>query len=84
MIKTGKGIRYIVPQQINNYGIVNFNLRIDKPRKSATIHINAGDIEIFKKKLPWANPANMIELKVDVNKDILKSKKNLEVFIDDR
>ncbi|KYK29488.1 oxidoreductase [Thermoplasmatales archaeon SG8-52-1] len=83
-VKAGKGIRYIVPQQINNYGIVNFNLRIDKPRKSATVHINSGNIKIFKKKLPWANPANMIELKVNVSKDILKSKKDLEVSIDDR
>jgi NADPH-dependent 2,4-dienoyl-CoA reductase/sulfur reductase-like enzyme len=83
-VKPGKEVRYIIPQRINKSGIVHFNLRIEKPKESATIHINAGDVEIFKKKLPWANPANMIEFNVDIKKDVLDKKKDLEVTLDDR
>ena len=83
-LNAGKGIRYVVPQRINKPGIVHFNLRVDKPRESAKIYISDGDNVIFKKKLPWANPANMIEFDINFKKEIIASNKDLEVSLYDR
>jgi NADPH-dependent 2,4-dienoyl-CoA reductase/sulfur reductase-like enzyme len=83
-IKAGKGIRYVVPQIINKPGIIHFNLRVENPRKSAKFFISDGEKVIFKKKLPWANPANMIEFDIDLKKEIIASKKDLEVYLYDK
>jgi thioredoxin reductase len=83
-VNPGKGIRFVVPQKINTSGIVNFILRIEKPMKSAVLHIKSGNIEVFKKKLPWANPANMISFNVDIVREHLLSKQDLEVTVDVR
>ena len=37
---------------------------------------------IFKKKLRWANPANMVEFDVDVSYNIIKEGNTLEVLLD--
>ena len=83
-LNAGKGIRYVVPQRINKPGVVHFNLRVEKPCESAKIYISDGEKEIFKKKLPWANPANMIEFDIDIKKEIFASNKNLEVSLYDK
>jgi thioredoxin reductase len=83
-VTPGKGISYVVPQKINSSGIANFSLRIEKPMSSATIHLKLDDIEIFKKKLPWANPANMISFDVDIEREQLLSEQKLEVTVNVR
>jgi thioredoxin reductase len=80
----GKEVRNVIPQIINKSGKVRFSLRVENPKKSAVVHIFADKNEIFKKKLPWAYPANMIEFEVNITDDIIKSHEELEVIIDDR
>jgi len=81
-VKAGKGIRYVVPQKINEPGKIHFTLRVEKPYGSSTLIVIAGDKELLKKKLPWANPANMIGFDVNVSDELVKSIDNLEVLLD--
>ncbi|KYK22004.1 oxidoreductase [Thermoplasmatales archaeon SG8-52-2] len=83
-LSAGKGIRYVIPQKINKPGVVHINLRVKKPRESAKIYISDGEKEIFKKKLPWANPANMIDFDIDIKKEIFATNKDLEVSLYDK
>ena len=83
-IKPGKEIRYVVPQRIIKPGKVHFNLRVEKPKESGTVKIYSGDVEIFKKKLPWINPANMIEFDFNISTETIDSNKDLEVILDER
>jgi len=83
-VTAGKGIRYVLPQQINKSGKVHFYLRVEQPKKTAVLRVFSGDVELLKKKLPWANPANMIEFDFNVSEKVLKSNKPLEVTIDDQ
>ena len=77
----GKGIRYVIPQTINKPGKIHFTLRSDKPKESSTLLITAKKKIIFKKKLNFINPANMIEFYADIPTDVIKSSQNLEVTI---
>jgi hypothetical protein len=81
-VKPGKGIRYVVPQILNEAGKIHFTLRVEKPCGSSTLFVNAGGKELLKKKLPWTNPANMIGFDVDVSDEIIKSNDTLEVVLD--
>jgi len=81
-VKAGKGIRYVVPQKINEAGKIHFTLRVEKPFGSSTLFVIAGGKELLKKKLPWANPANMIGFDVNVSDELVKSIDNLEVLLD--
>jgi len=83
-VVSGKGIRYVVPQRINKSGKVHFSLRVEKPRESATLHVFTGDNELLKKRLPWINPANMMEFDVNIDEETIKSAKKLEVTLDDK
>jgi NADPH-dependent 2,4-dienoyl-CoA reductase/sulfur reductase-like enzyme len=80
--KAGKGIRYVIPQRITKPGKILFSLRVDSPLESATLKIKSGDKEIYKKKLPWVNPANMVEFNMDFTSEIFSTGKELEVFLD--
>ena len=82
-VTAGKGIRYVVPQRINKSGKVHFSLRVNNLKESAILHVYAGDNEIFKKKLPWVNPANMMEFDVNIQDETIISGKKLEVTLDD-
>jgi NADPH-dependent 2,4-dienoyl-CoA reductase/sulfur reductase-like enzyme len=82
-VKAGKDIFYVIPQHINKSGKVNFTMRAKKPKQSVIIKINAGGKEFYKKKLRWVNPANMIELSVDIPEQVINSEKNLEVLLDE-
>ena len=83
-VTAGKGIRYVIPQRIKKPGKVHFCLRVEKPRESATLHVFSGDDELLKKKLPWANPANMMEFDLNISEETIKSGKKLEVTLDDK
>jgi NADPH-dependent 2,4-dienoyl-CoA reductase/sulfur reductase-like enzyme len=80
---TGKGIKYVIPQIITAPGKIRFTLRVEKPKLETSIHFIVDSKEIFKKKLPYVNPANMIEIYVDISKDLIKSNKTLEVALFD-
>ncbi len=82
-VTAGKEIRYVIPQRINKPGKVHFSLRVENPRESAILRIFAGDVELLKKKLPWAYPANMIEFEINIQEEIITSNKDLEVTLDD-
>jgi NADPH-dependent 2,4-dienoyl-CoA reductase/sulfur reductase-like enzyme len=82
-VYAGKGIRYVIPQRITKSGKVSFSLRVEKPQEATIMRVIAEGKEIFKKKLPWINPANMVEFSFNVSSDIVNSEKKLEVTLDD-
>ena len=82
-VKAGKGIWYVVPQRLNKPGEIRFTLRVEKPCESPALYVIVGDKELLKKKLPWANPANMVEFDVNISAETIKSNDNLEVLLDD-
>ena len=82
-VKAGNGIRYIVPQKINNAGKIHFTLRVEKPKESPTLRMISDNKVIFKKKLKWANPANMVGFDVDISNNTIKEGNTLEVLLDD-
>jgi len=81
-VKSGKDVRYVVPQKITKKGTTRFTLRVEKPMQNVTFYVKSGGDEIFKKKLRWVNPANMVEINVDISDKMINSKKDLEVSID--
>lgn len=82
IVKPGKGVRYVIPQKITKSGTINFTMRVLKPEQSVVLSVKAGNGEIYRKKLRWTNPANMVEFDVDVSDNLLKSDEHLEVSID--
>ena len=84
IVKSGKGIRHVIPQIINNPGKIHFTLRLEDIMETPVLHVFADKKEIFKKKLPWANPANMVDFYIDISPEIFKSSHSLEVDLDDR
>jgi len=78
----GKGIRYVIPQRVTKSGKVHFTLRVEKPAEKSTLCITSRDKEIFKKKLQWINPANIVEFNVDIPTDLIISPGKLEVKLD--
>ncbi len=80
----GRGVRYVVPQIISEPGKVHLTLRAEKPRESSVLHVIADDKELLKKRLPWANPANMIGVDIDIPPEVMTTTQNLEVMLGDR
>ena len=83
ILRAGRGIRYVIPQIINKPGKIHFTLRLKDIMETPMLCVIANKKEIFKKKLPWANPANMVDFYVDISQDIINSNDSLEVIIDD-
>ncbi len=81
-IKAGKGINYVIPQRISKSGKIRFTLRVKKPCVSPTLRVISGDYELFKKKLRWANPANMVGFDIDISDETIKAKGDLVVLLD--
>ena len=79
----GNGVRYVIPQKVDNAGIVKLNLRALRPREKSILYIRKNGDEIFKKTLLWVNPANMITVNFKITTETLKYGQNLEVVIDD-
>ena len=82
-VKAGKNVCYVIPQKINDVGKISLKLRVIKPKKTPILRVSVCNQEIYKKKLPYANPANMIIFNVNVSENLLKSGNSLEVRIDD-
>ena len=81
-VKAGKGLRYVLPQKIDKSGKIHFTFRVEKPCESTFVRFISDGKEIFKRKLPWINPANMVELYVDISDEIINKRKDLEVLLD--
>ena len=79
----GAGARYVVPQKVTEGGTTQLTLRAEKPGEVSTLRVIVNDKELFKKKLPWVNPANMIKVDVDIPSEVIKSGQSLEVTIND-
>ena len=82
-INPGKGVRYVVPQHVNENGNVRLTLRAKRPGETSVLKVVTGTKEILKKKLLWVNPANMISIDFDVSPEIMSSSHTIEVIIDD-
>lgn len=83
-ILAGKGVRCIVPQVVNQSRVVNFSIRAEKPYDASTIYVKSNGQEFFKKELRFVSPADMIQIKIDIPFEIIKSSRTLEVSIDDK
>ncbi len=81
-VKSGKGVKYIIPQIVSKPGNIFFTLRVEKPYEIPTLILKAGDKELMRKKLPWANPANMVEFQINVDKETIISNDLIEVMLD--
>ena len=51
------------------------------PRRTLGMDVADGN-EIYGKKLPWVNPANMVSLDVDIPAEVLEKGHDLEVYLD--
>jgi len=67
-IISGDGVKYVVPQRISECEELQLTLRAKKPSESSLLCINYRGKIIFEKKLPWANPANMIKVGIPIEK----------------
>jgi NADPH-dependent 2,4-dienoyl-CoA reductase/sulfur reductase-like enzyme len=79
----GASVRSVVPQEVNEGGIVRFTLRVQRPSNVAVLRVLSGSRELMKKKLPWINPVNLISVDVPIPEDVITSGKNIEVIISD-
>lgn len=80
---SGAGIRYVIPQKINKKGIVNFTFRVNKPQTSVNLLLKYDKKEIYRKKLRFVNPSNMVEFNFEITDEMIKSNNDLEVSIND-
>lgn len=81
-VKPSKNVRYVVPQLITKGGTICFTMRVKKPKQLVKLSLTLPGKEVFKKKLVWVNPANMIEFNVEIPDDLLKTSGDLEVTVD--
>ena len=79
----GKNVVYAVPQIVNKPGKTHISLRVQKPKESSKLFVSADGEEIFSKKLPWVNPANMIFFDVNIPSNVFDKGQDLEVYLDD-
>jgi len=82
-INVGNGVRYVVPQLVDQCGKIHMSIRVEKPGESTRLNIVAGNTKIFSKKLPWVNPANMVSFDVDIAAEVLEKGQKLEVYLDE-
>ena len=82
-VKPGKGLRYVIPQKITSPGKIRFTFRAIRPKESSNVLFRIGKKEIFKKKLLWVNPANIIDITIQISEKLIKSKEDLEVSLID-
>jgi len=82
-VKPGDGVGCVVPQRINESTNVKLTFRTLKPMESVTLYVMSGDVEVFKKRLKFINPANAISVSFDVSDIVLKSRNNLVVNLFD-
>ncbi len=82
-VVAGEGVGQVVPQKITEPRKTELSMRSNKIRKTATFQVMANKKEIFRKKLPFTNPANMIKVTIDITAQLISSGQPLEVTIHD-
>ncbi|MBN2066408.1 MAG: FAD-dependent oxidoreductase [Candidatus Thermoplasmatota archaeon] len=82
-VRSGVGVRYIIPQRISECGKIHFTLRAVKPRFASILRLMAGKQVLLEKKLPGVNPVSMISVDAHISAEILNSYDCIEVTISD-
>jgi len=82
-VTPGRGVLYVVPQQVDKSGMIPLSFRVERPKENTVLRVLAGEKELFKKKMRWVNPANMIRIELDISAETIASAQSLEVSIDD-
>lgn len=77
----GKGVRYVLPQQVYSTEKVRFSFRVQQPGTKKTLRMVAKDNVIVEKKLPFVNPANMVSVDVNLPKEIISNGGSVEVSL---
>jgi NADPH-dependent 2,4-dienoyl-CoA reductase/sulfur reductase-like enzyme len=80
-VKSGKGIKHIIPQKINKPGLVDFSYRLEEPKISTNIVFKLNNNPIQIKKLNYPNIASIHRIKIDIPNFSLNS--ILEVSLND-
>ncbi|MEF8879107.1 MAG: FAD-dependent oxidoreductase [Candidatus Thermoplasmatota archaeon] len=80
-VKAGEGINYVVPQKITKYGLVDFTFRVESPGENTVFYLKSKEKTFFKKSLRWVNPANMVNISIEITKDLIGDSKELEVSL---
>ena len=62
--------------------MIPLTFRVERPKENTVLRVHVGKKELFKKKMRWVNPANMIRIELDISAEIIASSQNLEVSID--
>jgi NADPH-dependent 2,4-dienoyl-CoA reductase/sulfur reductase-like enzyme len=63
-VELGKGLRYVVPQALNNFKDTIFSFRVNQPEEKKVLVFNDGKKVIKKKSFRRVNPAEMIRVKL--------------------
>ena len=83
-IVPGKGVRYVVPQRIDRHGKTHLTLRSARPMNLPTLSITSNDTEVYRKKIRYANPANMIQVDLTIQDGELAQGETLEVTLHEK
>ncbi len=66
-VRPGTDVAYVVPQRISlpQSGEITLLFRVKKPMEKATVVASDGEKQILSKKVPFARPAEMVELTLE-------------------
>jgi NADPH-dependent 2,4-dienoyl-CoA reductase/sulfur reductase-like enzyme len=79
-IEPKNGVRYVLPQQVSGKSDFTLSLRVTEPSRDRAVWVREGDRKVARKKLVRLHPAEMIRIKVKMEK--LENAKNLEVSVE--
>lgn len=80
-VKSGNGIRYVLPQNISANKDIIFSMRVTKPSKNKTIVFKDGNTVLKKKTFKALNSAEMVRIELKAQE--LNEIQSLEVLIDE-
>ncbi len=80
-VKTGKGIRYVLPQHIAVGSDITFSMRVTQPCRNKTVLFKSGETVIKKRRFTALNPAEMI--RIDVKASEVQNINELEVSLNE-
>jgi NADPH-dependent 2,4-dienoyl-CoA reductase/sulfur reductase-like enzyme len=81
IVEPKNGIKYVIPQRINKSGLIEFSIKVKKPSELIKIYFKINDKMIHSKKIKYVNPANIINLNVEIPETTKNSINVLEVGI---
>jgi hypothetical protein len=80
-IKSGNGIRYVVPHNFNKAGNFQIMFRVNKPYDRSKLIVTSHNEIFLKKKLRWVKPSNIIRLQIKITNKMINNLSELEVAI---